>query len=96
MKQIIYLLIITLLFLGGVFSFLNPGSITINYYLDSLVVSKAIFVIATVCLGFLFGLVIALAIYIRLKRVNYSLKKQIYLANKELDNLRTIPIKDHH
>ena len=42
------------------------------------------------------GLLFTVLVYIKLKRDNYRLKGKIRLANKEIDNLRTMPIRDHH
>ena len=96
MKQIFYLFIILLVFLGVGLSYFNPGEITFIYYFDSIVLAKPIFILAFIGVGFLFGLFFTFIVFIKLKRANYKLKKKIDLANKELDNLRIMPIRDHH
>ncbi len=96
MKQIAYLFIIFLIFFGVALSYFNPGEITFNYYFDSIILAKPIFILVSAGLGFCFGLFFTLMVFIKLKSANYKLKKKIDLANKELDNLRTMPIRDHH
>lgn len=96
MRQVTYIFIILLIFLGMAFSYLNPGDVSFNYYFDNIVIAKPLFILIAVAVGFCFGLLFTLIIYIKLKRTNYKLKNKIALANKELDNLRTMPIRDHH
>lgn len=96
MKQFIYLCILALFFLGTFFSYLNPGDVTLDYYFGSITLAKPIFVFIVLALGLIIGLLFTVIVFIKLKRTNYKLKCKIALANKELENLRTMPIRDRH
>ena len=46
--------------------------------------------------GLLVGLLFCAFMYFKLSRQNYKLRSRIKLAEKEVDNLRAIPLKDTH
>ena len=96
MKHFNLLVLLILGFLSVSFSYLNPGMVTINYYLDSIDLSLTVAMLLALLLGLLIGILYAAFIYIRLKRVSYRLKSDLKIANKEIENLRNMPIRDRH
>ena len=77
-----------------VFSLSNPGTINLDLAFSTVEVktSKA-FAVAIVC-GWLWGVITMLAYVTGLWRDRRSLRKQVRLANIELNNLRALPVHD--
>ena len=96
MSQILKLCVILLVMLIGVaFHLVNDQSVELNYYLGMIELPFSFVVAAAVCLGAVLGILASLPILFRLKRENYKLGKQVQVGERELNNLRTIPIKDN-
>ena len=96
MKLVSYLVFIFLVFVGLSFAFLNPTNVAVDYYFSTLELPLSVFLVLSIILGILIGSFFTLFVYIRQGRKLYSLRAQLRVANKEIDNLRDIPIKDTH
>jgi putative membrane protein len=96
MKLVVYLvLFIVIVVFGLTFALKNPQSVEIHYYPDlvfSLPLAVALFV--ALLLGVATGLLAALFPLVRRQRELARLKKQNQKLDEELQNLRTLPIKD--
>ncbi|MBA2649899.1 MAG: LapA family protein [Legionella sp.] len=90
---IVYLLLIIL---GVSFAALNASSVNINFYFKT--VSMPISVLMTLMLGVgvLIGFLFFIFRYWCLKVAFYKLKNQSTLREKEIKNLRSIPLQDQH
>lgn len=96
MRIFTYVFTIILLIFGITFSILNAKLVPINYYVGSHQFPLSLLLVLTLGIGILFGLIVSFKIYLRLKRECYQLRQRTKLAEKEVENLRTIPIKDEH
>ena len=90
--KLIFLIFISLL--GVSFSVLNATKIKINLYIGSYDVYLSLLLVITLGLGILIGFLAMLGTAFRLKAENYKIKHKAKLAEKEISNLRTLPIKD--
>ncbi|MES9936490.1 MAG: LapA family protein [Sedimenticola sp.] len=93
--QLIKLIILLLLMaVGVVLTVLNSESVVLNYYFGSRELPLSVVLVAAVAFGALLGLVASLGGFFRLKRQNSELRRKAQLASQEINNLRSIPIKD--
>lgn len=96
MRFISYLLIIIIVVLGATFAMLNSGNVTLNYYIGQQVLPLSMLLIVFFTAGCLLGLLVGLGMMCSTKIKNYRLQKQLKTAEKEIENLRAIPIQDKH
>ncbi|OGT21380.1 MAG: hypothetical protein A3C55_04045 [Gammaproteobacteria bacterium RIFCSPHIGHO2_02_FULL_42_13] len=94
MKAIKYMIVLLLILLGISFAILNSETVTINYYLGTKQMPLSLLLIVAFGLGLLIGWISMSFKVLRLKTNLYRLKKKLQVAEKEIDNLRAIPVKD--
>lgn len=96
MRIFTYIFAILVALLGISFACLNADKVSINYYVGTSQIPLSILVALTFAIGAVFGLIGCAAIFLRLKREQYKLQKRVKIAEKEIENLRAIPVKDSH
>ena len=96
MRILNYLLIFLLVLFGISFACLNAELVKINLYIGTFSMPLSLLLILILGLGLILGMLIMLFKFIRLKRENSKLKSRVKLAEKEVSNLRSIPLKDKH
>ena len=94
MQVIKIILLLLLMFLGGVMATLNSETVTLNYYFGSHELPLSIVLVGAVALGAVLGILASLGGLFRLKRQNSELRRQSRIVSQEVKNLRAIPIKD--
>ena len=94
MLSIAFMLIIILA--GIVFAVLNSTSVELKYYFGMVQVPLSLIIVLSIISGAMLGIVASMSQLLRAKRRIARLKKSVQLAEKEVTNLRTIPIKDSH
>lgn len=90
----IFMLLIVLV--GVSFACLNAQDVAINLYLTQLKLPLSLLLVLVLGLGMLVGYLIIGFKVLRLKRENSRLRGKVNLAEKEVENLRAIPLKDSH
>jgi putative membrane protein len=96
MRIISYFLLLVIIFLGISFAILNPGAVSINYYVGHRVLPCSLLLAITFVLGCLLGLLVGFWLVIKLKIKSYYLRQQLKVIEKEVENLRAIPLQDRH
>ena len=97
MKRILSTIVIFLLVLTGIlFAVLNSQTVQLNYYFGSKEIALSLLMILVIILGTLLGILVSVGQILKARHDISRLKKNIQLAEKEVTNLRTIPIKDSH
>ncbi|MAT50418.1 MAG: hypothetical protein CMK32_04445 [Porticoccaceae bacterium] len=86
--------LVLLIGVGITFTVLNPQQVTLNYLLGSLQLPLAVLVVLVLAVGAVLGLLVAGFMILRLKRENRKLRRGTRLAEQEVANLRSLPIKD--
>lgn len=86
--------LVLLIGVGITFTVLNPQQVTLNYLLGSLQLPLALLVVLVLAVGAVLGLLVAGFMILRLKRENRKLRRGTRLAEQEVANLRSLPIKD--
>lgn len=79
--------------IGLTFASLNSAPVVFNYYLDSKNIALSILLTLFFGAGIFLGMIAFIISWIRIKRSNLKLKSQLRIAEIEIKNLRSIPIK---
>ena len=96
-KRIIYAIIfIVVLIMGLLFFIKNNQVMEFNYIVGSKELPVSFLLFASLCMGILLGLVALLPVIVRLKQKNIKLEKQIRITEKEINNLRVLPVRNKH
>lgn len=91
------LIFLAVLFIFGVtFSCLNADNVKIDLYVKTFECPLSLVLALTLSLGLLVGFVFSGVKLLKAKRAFAKLQKKLSLAEKEVKNLRDIPIKDAH
>jgi putative membrane protein len=96
MRLFMIIFYLCLILFGVTFAALNASSVEVNFYFTKLTMPISVLMTITLGIGVLLGFLLFLYRYWRLK-VEYSrLKSQFRLTEKEIKNLRSIPLQDQH
>jgi putative membrane protein len=96
MRIFTYIFILLIVLLGISFSTLNSGVVDVNYYVGHSSIPLSLLLVLVFAAGCLISIVIGLWLLLKLKVKNYHLKQKLKLAEKEIENLRAIPLQDKH
>jgi len=96
MRLIMMIFYCLIMLFGIVFAALNAGSVQLNVYFKTFTMPISVLMLATFALGIMFGCFIFLVRYWSLKVHHRKLKHQLELTEREIKNLRAIPLKDQH
>jgi putative membrane protein len=77
-----------------IFHLKNDQLVELNYYVNSIPVSFSLVIVLTLCIGALLGVLASLPMILKLKHENARLVRQVKMTEKEINNLRVIPVKD--
>lgn len=93
-KLLKILLLLLVASLGAGFAYSNPELVSVSYYFGEIALPLGILIFLLIGVGMLSGVLASMGWVIRLKRDNANLRRVADLANQELSNLRTIPLRD--
>lgn len=96
MRYITYFLILVVIVLGVTFAILNSSKVTLNYYLGQRDLPLSLLLVIDFAIGCMVGLTASFWMMLATKMKNRQLQKQLKTAEKEIENLRAIPIQDKH
>ncbi|MFW0072755.1 MAG: lipopolysaccharide assembly LapA domain-containing protein [Coxiella-like endosymbiont] len=96
MRYVLYVFWIFIILLGITFSALNSQKITLNYYLDTQTIYLPLLILMTLLVGVILGMIAVLPSLLKNKQAARRLKSQVRRIEREVQNLRKIPIKDVH
>jgi len=96
MKRLIYFLIaLAALFLGVTFAFQNNQILSLKYYFGlHWTAPVSVVLLAAFATGIAVGFLAAARIVVRMQRQLVHARKEIAQVEKEVNNLRALPIKD--
>lgn len=94
MRIISYFFLLAIVIFGMTFATLNSESVTINYYLGQSALPLSLLLVIVFAFGCLVGMVVGIWLLIKAKMTNYRLNQRLALAEKEIDNLRKMPLQD--
>ena len=88
--------VLVVMVIGLAFHLRNNHAVVIDYYLGTMEIPLSLIVIGALCLGALLGVLASIPLLIKLKAQNAKLSRRVKVNEKELNNLRVIPVKDAH
>jgi len=94
MRYLSYGLLLIVVLLGLSFACLNATPVYINYYIGQVTTPLSWLLLMTFICGVVLGLLVSIINILKLKKTNAQLNYRIKMAEKELANLRVIPLKD--
>lgn len=91
-----FLLFLVIVIIGLAVHLRNDQSVIFDYYLGSVESAFSLFLILAMCAGAILGILAGLPLILKLRRENSRLASRARLYEKELDNLRVIPVRDNY
>lgn len=88
------LLMLVVVLLGVVFHLRNEQLIVLDYIIGSSEFYLSIWLVTAFAAGAILGMLSAMPIIIKFKRENRHLLRKTKVAEKEINNLRVMPVKD--
>lgn len=97
MKKIVsYVVFFFIGIIAVAFAAKNDADVQLHYYLGSVTAPLSLLLVVSLALGALLGVLACSSIILKLKRESMRLQKSVRLAEKEVTNLRALPMKDPH
>lgn len=87
------LFILSILAIGLSFTALNAVDIEVNYYFSTISLPLAVVVLLALIVGVMLGLITAFTYLFIYRAETLRLRQKVNLYEKEINNLREIPIK---
>lgn len=94
MKIVKFILVFLVTVLAVSFTLLNSQPVKLDFYMGSFELDLVIVIIVCLVLGSLLGITAVLGKLVSLKQELSRKEKKIRVAEKEVENLRSIPLKD--
>jgi len=95
MSQLVRLCVILfVLLIGLAFHLVNDQFVQLNYYFGNFELPFSLMLVLALCAGATLGMLACLPMLIKLKRRYHALDKRIKIAERELNKLRIISVKD--
>ena len=88
------LLLLVLIVFGWSFAAENADKVQFSYYVGTMEQPLSLLLVLALFVGSVLGVLASFFVVVRLKTQIRSLRKSEALARQEMQNLRTIPIKD--
>ena len=93
MMLVFYLLLIVI---GVSFAALNASAVAVNFYFKTVTMPISVLMTIMLGIGIVIGFILFIYRYWRLKVEYRKLKSQFKLTEREIKNLRSIPLQDQH
>lgn len=90
----IFLLILALLAI--IFACLNAETVSLNYYLGTKEFPLSLLLVMVLFIGAVLGLLVGLFLYLKAKNHSRRLQQRLKVAEAEVANMRSLPLKDAH
>ncbi len=94
MRIISYFFLLVIVLFGVTFAALNSDTVVIDYYLGKSSLPLSLLLVSSFASGCLIGMIAALGLLIRSKMKAHRLRQRLNVAEKEIENLRAIPLQD--
>jgi putative membrane protein len=91
-----YVFILLIILIGISFATLNSDVVDVNYYIGQKEMPLSLLLALVFGFGCLLGVLVGVWMLLKTKVNNYRLKQRLKFAEKEIENLRAIPLQDKH
>lgn len=96
MRLMMLVFYIILIIIGVSFAALNASSVAVNFYFNTISLPISLLMTLVLGLGVLIGFLLFITRYWRLKIECHKMRNQLKLTEKEIKNLRAIPLQNQH
>lgn len=97
MKRLFFLIVFLLLLVfGASFAVHNSDTVQLNYYFGSVTGPLSLVVVLAMSIGALLGVVTSLIMVLGQRRQVSRLRRKLEVCEKEIRNLRQLPMSDRH
>ncbi|MDR1057881.1 MAG: LapA family protein [Coxiellaceae bacterium] len=93
MRIFSYLFLLVIMLVGLTFASLNSTVVAFNYYLGVKNIALSLLLVFAFGAGIALGLLVAIFPWLKVKRDSMRLKSRLKVIEKEVENLRSLPIK---
>lgn len=95
MKSLVsFVLLLAIVIFGLSFAAINSDPVTVNYYIGTIEMPLALVLAAVFGAGALFGVLVCVGPIMRRSREASRLRKKADVAEREVRNLRALPLKE--
>lgn len=94
MRILMIILLLVVFLCGALFTSVNTDAVVVDFYLDSQEMPLALALLAALTVGVLVGALMGLILSIKYRNQLRVANRQIKRLDKELDNLRALPVRD--
>lgn len=96
MRIVMLIIYIMLIIIGVSFAALNANSVEVNLYFKTVSMPVSVLITIMLGIGIVIGFILFVGRYWRLKAECHRIRAQLKLTEKEIKNLRSIPLQDQH
>jgi putative membrane protein len=96
MRIVSTIFLVLIILLGVTFATLNSQNVSINYYVGHSNMPLSLLLVLVFGAGCILGVLVVSWLLIKVKMKNHHLRRRLKLAEKEVENLRGIPLKNEH
>lgn len=87
--------IVIVVLIGITFACLNATPVEINYYVGAHYIPLSLLLAFSLAIGACVGFIIGLSMYCRVRCKYRHLQKRLQLVEKEIDNIRALPLQEN-
>ena len=91
-----FIVLLFVIILGLFFGNINAETVILNYYWGSFQMPFSLALVLALLCGAIMGMLVSLAVIIRLRHQLGKLRKEARISEQEIANLRALPLKDNH
>ncbi len=95
MRIFTYVFLFIIILFGLTFACLNANSVAINYYVGTSHMPLSLLVVIALAVGGVMGLCIGLFLLLQVKHENRRLQRRAKIAEKEIENIRALPLQEN-
>ncbi len=96
MRIVMTIFYLVLILVGISFAALNASPVHVNFYFTTLKMPISVLMTLMLAVGMFLGFFLFLCRFLQLKSEHRKVKHQLRLTEKEIKNLRAIPLQDQH
>ncbi len=94
MRILSYLMLLIIMLIGLTFASLNSTVVSFNYYLGTKEIALSLLLVSSFGVGICLGLLAAIFPWLKAKTEVFRIRSRLKVVEKEVENLRSMPIKD--
>ena len=95
MRILSYFFLLVIILFGMTFATLNSEAVTIDYYFGQSSVPLSLLLVLVFAFGCFVGMAAGLWMLMKSKIQLFKVRQRLHFAEKEIENLRAIPLQDN-